>query len=106
MAGNRCRIRRRDKTVLTVTHKLKHSAGVVGGNDRSARAKGFHRRKSVVLIDRRIVDGASVSIQIDQFIIGNKPAKLDSLTEADGPVPTYLDLLRVTTETIVKGLSE
>ena len=31
---------------------------------------------------------------------------VDSLTEADGPVPTYLDLLRVTSETIVKGLTE
>ncbi len=31
---------------------------------------------------------------------------VDSLSEADGPVPTYLDLLRVTTETIVKGLSK
>jgi manganese/iron transport system substrate-binding protein len=29
---------------------------------------------------------------------------VDSLSEADGPVPTYLDLLRVTTETIVEGL--
>lgn len=31
---------------------------------------------------------------------------VDSLSEEDGPVPTYIDLLRVTTETIVKGLSE
>ncbi|WP_437883584.1 metal ABC transporter substrate-binding protein [Pseudomonas sp. LRF_L74] len=30
---------------------------------------------------------------------------VDSLSEADGPVPTYLDLLRVTCETVVKGLS-
>ena len=30
---------------------------------------------------------------------------VDSLTEADGPVPTYLDLLRVTSETIAKGLT-
>ena len=30
---------------------------------------------------------------------------VDSLSEADGPVPTYLDLLRVTTETVVKGLT-
>jgi manganese/iron transport system substrate-binding protein len=29
---------------------------------------------------------------------------VDSLTDANGPVPTYLDLLRVTTETIVAGL--
>jgi manganese/iron transport system substrate-binding protein len=31
---------------------------------------------------------------------------VDSLTEEDGAVPTYLDLLRVTSETIVKGLTE
>jgi manganese/iron transport system substrate-binding protein len=30
---------------------------------------------------------------------------VDSLTDANGPVPTYLDLLRVTTETIAKGLA-
>ena len=29
---------------------------------------------------------------------------VDSLTEADGPVPTYIDLLRVTSETIALGL--
>jgi manganese/iron transport system substrate-binding protein len=29
---------------------------------------------------------------------------VDSLSDPDGPVPTYLDLLRVTTETIAKGL--
>ena len=28
---------------------------------------------------------------------------VDSLSEADGPVPTYVDLLRVTTDTIAKG---
>ena len=31
---------------------------------------------------------------------------VDSLSEPDGPVPTYLDLLRVTAETIVKGLQD
>ena len=31
---------------------------------------------------------------------------VDSLTEADGKVPTYIDLLRVTSETIAKGLTE
>ncbi len=29
---------------------------------------------------------------------------VDSLSEADGPVPTYLDLLRVTSETVAEGL--
>jgi manganese/iron transport system substrate-binding protein len=31
---------------------------------------------------------------------------VDSLSEAGGPVPTYLDLLRVTCDTIAKGLTE
>ena len=31
---------------------------------------------------------------------------VDSLSSADGPVPTYLDLLRVTTQTIADGLSK
>lgn len=31
---------------------------------------------------------------------------VDSLTEADGAVPSYLDLLRVTSETIAQGLSQ
>lgn len=31
---------------------------------------------------------------------------VDSLSEADGPVPTYIDLLRVTSATIAKGLSQ
>ncbi|MEC9344546.1 MAG: metal ABC transporter substrate-binding protein [Pseudomonadota bacterium] len=30
---------------------------------------------------------------------------VDSLSDADGPVPTYLDLLRVTTRTIAEGLT-
>ncbi|MBX2878523.1 MAG: metal ABC transporter substrate-binding protein [Granulosicoccus sp.] len=31
---------------------------------------------------------------------------VDSLSQADGPVPSYLDLLRVTTETLVQGLMQ
>lgn len=31
---------------------------------------------------------------------------VDSLSGADGPVPTYLDLMRVTTETIASGLTQ
>lgn len=31
---------------------------------------------------------------------------VDSLSDAGGPVPSYLDLMRVTTETIAKGLSD
>jgi manganese/iron transport system substrate-binding protein len=30
---------------------------------------------------------------------------VDSLTDANGPVPTFLDLLRVTSETIAEGLA-
>ncbi|MGO7161095.1 metal ABC transporter solute-binding protein, Zn/Mn family, partial [Rhizobium johnstonii] len=31
---------------------------------------------------------------------------VDSLSEADGPVPTYIDLLRVTSDTVAKGLAD
>lgn len=31
---------------------------------------------------------------------------VDSLSEPDGPVPTYLDLLRVTSETLARGLAD
>lgn len=31
---------------------------------------------------------------------------VDSLSDADGPVPTYVDLLRVTADTIAKGLAQ
>lgn len=31
---------------------------------------------------------------------------VDSLSNSEGPVPTYLDLMRVTTETVVKGITE
>lgn len=31
---------------------------------------------------------------------------VDSLSETDGPVPTYLDLLKVTSSTIAKGLKQ
>ena len=30
---------------------------------------------------------------------------VDSLSKPDGPVPTYLELLRLTTETVVNGLT-
>ena len=30
---------------------------------------------------------------------------VDSLSEPDGPVPTYLDMLQVTTDTIAKALA-
>ena len=61
----------------------------------------------------------SVPAVFSESTVSDKPAKqvardtgaiyggvlyVDSLSEADGPVPTYLDLLRITTETIVEGL--
>jgi manganese/iron transport system substrate-binding protein len=31
---------------------------------------------------------------------------VDSLSDASGPVPTYLDLLQVTVETVAKGFGK
>lgn len=59
-----------------------------------------------------------IPVLFSESTISDKPAKqvaretgahyggvlyVDSLSTKDGPVPTYLDLLRVTTDTIVKG---
>lgn len=61
-----------------------------------------------------------IPVVFSESTVSDKPAKqvardtgaayggvlyVDSLSEADGPVPTYLDLLRVTTETIARGLA-
>ena len=73
---------------------------------------------------RKVIDAVrenGVVAVFSESTISDKPARqvaretgahyggvlyVDSLSEADGPVPTYLDLLRVTADTIVKGLTE
>jgi len=72
---------------------------------------------------RKVIDGVranNISAVFCESTVNNDPAKqvaretgatyggmlyVDSLSEVDGPVPTYLDLLRVTSETIVAGLT-
>ena len=71
---------------------------------------------------RRVVDGIrahQIPVVFSESTISPEPARqiaaetgaryggvlyVDSLSGPDGPVPTYLDLLRVTSETIVAGL--
>jgi manganese/iron transport system substrate-binding protein len=73
---------------------------------------------------RKVIDAMrenSIGVIFSESTISSAPAEqvaretgakyggvlyVDSLTEADGPVPTYIDLLRVTSETIAKGLTE
>jgi len=72
---------------------------------------------------RRLIDAVranAIPVVFSESTVSDKPARrvaaesgaayggvlyVDSLSEADGPVPTYLDLLRVTTETVVRGLT-
>ena len=72
---------------------------------------------------RKVIDSVrknNIAVVFSESTISSAPAEqvaretgaryggvlyVDSLTEADGPVPTYLDLLRVTSETIAKGLA-
>jgi len=72
---------------------------------------------------RKVIDAVranDIGVVFSESTISDKPARqvaretgaeyggvlyVDSLSEADGPVPTYIDLLRVTTDTIAKGLS-
>jgi manganese/iron transport system substrate-binding protein len=73
---------------------------------------------------RKVIDTVRahhIPVVFSESTVSDKPAKqiaretgaayggvlyVDSLSAADGPVPTYLDLLRVTSQTIVEGLSQ
>ena len=73
---------------------------------------------------RKVIDKVrenNISVIFSESTISPKPAQqvaqeadisyggilyVDSLSLKDGPVPTYLDLLRVTTERIADGLKE
>jgi manganese/iron transport system substrate-binding protein len=72
---------------------------------------------------RKVIDkmrSENIPVIFSESTISPKPAKqvaretgakyggvlyVDSLSEADGPVPTYIDLLRVTSDRIAKGLT-
>ena len=72
---------------------------------------------------RKVIDGVrdnEISTVFCESTVSSAPAEqvaretgaayggvlyVDSLSTADGPVPTYLDLLRVTSETVVQGLT-
>jgi manganese/iron transport system substrate-binding protein len=72
---------------------------------------------------RKVIDAVrehGIAVVFSESTVSPKPAEqvaretgaryggvlyVDSLSEEDGPVPTYLDLLRVTAETIAKGLA-
>ena len=73
---------------------------------------------------RKVIDAVrknGIKVVFSESTISDKPARqvaretgatyggvlyVDSLTEPDGPVPTYIDLLRVTSDTIAKGLAK
>ncbi len=73
---------------------------------------------------RQVIDAVrenAIPVIFSESTISSKPAEqvaretgikyggvlyVDSLSDPDGPVPTYLDLLRVTTSTIVTGLTQ
>ena len=73
---------------------------------------------------RKVIDAVNankIAAVFSESTVSDKPARqvasetgaayggvlyVDSLSEAKGPVPTYVDLLRVTSETIQKGLAK
>ncbi|MBB4216528.1 MULTISPECIES: metal ABC transporter substrate-binding protein [Rhizobium] len=73
---------------------------------------------------RKVVDAVranKIPAVFSESTVSDKPARqvaretgaryggvlyVDSLSDADGPTPTYIDLLRVTSDTVVKGLAE
>lgn len=82
----------------------------------NADAQGTPQQVRAV-IDTMRAEG--ITVIFSESTVSDKPARqvaretgaayggvlyVDSLSEPNGPVPTYLDLLRVTSETILKGL--
>ena len=73
---------------------------------------------------RKVIDvmrERNITVVFSESTVSDKPARqvaretgaryggvlyVDSLSDPDGPVPTYLDLLKVTTQTIAAGLAE
>lgn len=73
---------------------------------------------------RKVIDAVrenGIPVVFSESTVSDKPARqvaretgaryggvlyVDSLSDPDGPVPTYLDLLKVTTNTIVEGLTQ
>ncbi|WP_352931925.1 metal ABC transporter substrate-binding protein [Mesorhizobium sp. M0938] len=73
---------------------------------------------------RKVIDAVrehQIATVFSESTVSDKPARqvaretgahyggvlyVDSLSETDGPVPTYIDLLRVTSDTIERGLAE
>ncbi|MEE9335563.1 MAG: metal ABC transporter substrate-binding protein [Granulosicoccaceae bacterium] len=82
----------------------------------NADAQGTPKQVKAVIDTMR---SENISAVFSESTVSDKPAKqvaretgshyggvlyVDSLSKSDGPVPSYLDLLRVTTQTIVDGL--
>ena len=65
----------------------------------TVRSKGI----PVVFSESTISDKAAKQVASETKAIYGGILYVDSLSEADGPVPTYLDLLQVTTSTVAKG---
>ncbi len=59
----------------------------------------------VVFSESTVSDKPAKQVARDTGAVYGGVLYVDSLSEEDGAVPTYLDLLRVTTETVVKGLA-
>lgn len=60
---------------------------------------------SVIFSESTVSDGPALSIAAETGARYGGILHVDSLSDADGPVPTYLDLLRVTAGTIVTQLA-
>ena len=60
----------------------------------------------VVFSESTISDKSAKQVAAETEAIYGGVLYVDSLSEPDGPVPTYLDLLRVTTQTIARGFEQ
>ena len=85
---------------------IKRSRGVAG--QLSAGVKHLMRKNKITVV----FSESTISPKPAQQVARETGAAyggvlyVDSLSESDGPVPTYIDLLKVTSGTIAKGLAQ
>ena len=64
-----------------------------------------HRRRSIGCCESTVSDKAMRQVVEATGARYGGVLYVDSLSDADGPVPTYLDLIRYDTQTIIAGLT-
>src|SRR6185503_11363016 len=81
-ASDRLRLRLADEPRLGVLHELERAARIPRRHDRASRAERLQRDEAVVLVERRIEDGARPRIQVADALDRDEAREFDARSHA------------------------